>query len=47
MYFEQISQKEIAAIMKKSVHSIETLSYRAKKSLKIQLEKEGFVYENI
>lgn len=47
MYFEQLSQKEIATIMKKSIHSIETLTYRAKKSLKIQLEKEGFVCENI
>lgn len=31
--------------MKKSVHGIETLVYRARMSLKSQLEMEGFVYE--
>lgn len=47
IYFEGFSQKEAARIMKKSVHNIETLVYRARKSLKSQLETEGFVYEEL
>ncbi len=47
VYFENFSNKEAALIMKKSVHSIETLAYRARKSLKTQLEMEGFVYEEL
>ena len=46
-YFEELSNKETAAVMKKTVHSIETLVYRARNALKKQLEKEGFVYENV
>lgn len=46
-YFEELSNKETAAVMKKSVHSIETLIYRARLALKSQLEKEGFVYEEL
>lgn len=42
VYFEDFSVKEAAFIMKKSVHSTETLIYRARKALKAQLEKEGF-----
>ena len=45
VYFEELSLKDAAAILKKSVHSTETLVYRARKSLKQQLEKEGFIYE--
>lgn len=44
-YFEGLSNKETAAVMRKSVHSVETLIYRARIALKLQLEKEGFVYE--
>ena len=46
-YFEELSNKETAAVMKKSVHSVETLVYRARNALKKQLEQEGFVYENV
>lgn len=46
-YFEELSNKETAAVMKKTVHSIETLVYRARIALKKQLEKEGFIYENV
>lgn len=45
IYFENFSNKETAIIMKKSVHNIETLAYRARRSLRSELEKEGFVYE--
>ena len=47
MYFEELSAKETALVMKKSVHSIETLVYRARKSLKLTLETEGFIYEEL
>ena len=47
IYFEGFTNKEAASIMKKSVHSIETLVYRARKSLKTQLEMEGFTYEGL
>ena len=33
--------------MGKSVHNIETLVYRVRKSLKSQLETEGFTYEKL
>ena len=47
VYFEEFSHKEAAAVMKKSVHNVDTLVYRARKSLKTQLETEGFVYEEL
>lgn len=47
VYFEEFTLKEVADIMKKSVHSVETLVYRARKSLKLQLESEGFTYEKL
>ena len=47
IYFEELSNKEAASVMKKSVHNIETLVYRARRSLKSELEKEGFVYEDL
>ena len=46
-YFEELSNKETAGIMRKSVHNTETLIYRAKQSLKQELIKEGFTYEDI
>ncbi len=47
VYFENFTNKEVAAVMKKSVHNVETLVYRARKALKSQLETEGFVYEEL
>ena len=47
IYFEGFSNKEAAAVMRKSVHNVETLVYRARRSLKSQLEMEGFVYEEL
>ncbi len=47
VYFEGFSNKEAAVVMKKSIHNIETLVYRARKSLKTQLEMEGFIYEEL
>lgn len=48
IYFENFSAREAARIMKKSPHNIETLTYRAKQSLKSELIREGFNnYEDI
>ena len=47
VYFDGLSVKEAASVMKKTVHSTETLLYRARKELKKQLESEGYDYENI
>ena len=47
IYFEGFSNKEAAAVMKKSVRSLESVLYRARKSLKAQLETEGFEYEEL
>ena len=46
-YFEQLSMKETAKLMKKSVHSTEMLASRARKALKAQLGKEGIKYERL
>ena len=47
VYFEDFSNKEVATVMKKSVHNIEVLVSRARKALKQELEKEDFTYEDI
>ncbi len=47
LYFEGFTLPQAAAILKKSYKQTENLSYRAKRALKAQLEKEGFVYENL
>lgn len=47
IYFEDFTNKEAAQVMKKSVHNIETLVYRARKALKAELEKENFKYEDL
>ena len=44
IYFEGFSSKEAAKIMKKSLRSVESILYRARKSLRSQLETEGFEY---
>ena len=47
VYFEQLSNAEAAEVMHKTVRQIENLLYRAKISLKAELEKEGFEYERL
>lgn len=44
-YFEEMSAQEISIVMKKTVYSVNHLLKRAKESLKEQLEREGFEYE--
>lgn len=46
-YFEGFSCKEIAKIMGKTVHSVETLIYRARNALKKELIKEGYSNEDL
>ena len=45
VYFEEFSNKEVRIILKKSERQVKNLLYRARKALKIKLEKEGFEYE--
>lgn len=45
-YFEDMSNRDAARIMKKSLHATEVLLSRARQSLKKELEKEGFCYED-
>ena len=47
IYFEDFSNAEAAVIMKKNKRQIENLIYRAKQTLKSELIKEGFEYENL
>lgn len=46
-FFEGFSNRETALIMGLSKRQIENLLYRAKQSLRAQLEKEGFTYEEL
>ncbi len=46
-FFEDLSNEQIAVVMKKSKRQIENLIYQAKLSLKSELEKEGFSYEEL
>ncbi len=47
IYFEGFSNRETAAVMKKSVHNIETLVYRARMRLRETLERENFINEEL
>lgn len=47
VYLEGFSNKQAAHIMHKTRRQIENLLYRAKNSLRKQLLKEGFVYEEL
>ena len=46
-YLEGFTNSETACIMQRSSRQIENLIYRAKKALREELEKEGFVYEGL
>jgi len=47
IFFEELSADEAAVVLRKSKRQIANLVYRAKQALKTELEKEGFVYENL
>ncbi len=46
-FFEELTNAEAGKVMKKNKSQIEMLLYRAKKSLRLILEKEGFEYEEL
>ena len=46
-FFEDLTNEQIAVVMKKSKRQIENLIYQAKQSLKSELDKEGFYYEGL
>ncbi|MBQ7639239.1 MAG: sigma-70 family RNA polymerase sigma factor, partial [Clostridia bacterium] len=46
-FFEELRDEEIAVIMRKSPNNVNVLLHRAKKALKTQLKKEGFLDEDI
>lgn len=47
VYFENFSYREAARIMRKTDKQFDNLIYRAKKSLKSELEKGGIFYEGL
>lgn len=47
VYFEDFSNEQAAKVMKKSKRQVENLVCRAKQSLKSELDKEGFTYEEL
>lgn len=46
MYFEGLSVKKIAVVMKRSLPAVKVLLHRARQALKAELKKEGFEYED-
>lgn len=46
-FFEDMTNEQVAAVMKKSKRQIENLLYQAKRSLRSELEKEGFHDEGL
>ena len=47
LYFEDLSHAEVAAVMGKTPRQMKNLVFRAKNALRSELEKEGFVYEEL
>ncbi len=47
IYFDGFTSAEAGLIMKKSSRQMKNLVYRAKSALKSELDKEGFVYEEL
>ncbi len=45
VFFEGFSSKEAAMILKKNDRQMKNLLYRAKQALRLQLERNGFIYE--
>lgn len=47
IYFEDFSNADAAIVMRKSTRQMKNLVYRAKIALKSELDKAGFVYEEL
>lgn len=46
-YFDEMSLREAAIVMNKSIHNIESLISRSRQALRSELRKEGFLYEDL
>ncbi|MDE5588249.1 MAG: RNA polymerase sigma factor [Acetatifactor sp.] len=46
-FFEDLTNEQIARVMKRNRRQVENLIYQAKQSLKAELEKEGLIYEKL
>ncbi len=46
-YFEDMSNEQIAQVLKKNKRQVENMLYQAKQALKTELKKEDFIYENL
>ena len=46
-YFEDLTNEQIARVMKRNRRQVENLIYQAKQSLKAELEKEELIYEKL
>ena len=47
LYFDGLTNSEASVVMKKNTRQMKNLVYRAKCALKSELDKEGFVYEEL
>ncbi len=47
IYFEEFDYQQVSRIIGRSLRGTQGLAYRARKALAKQLEKEGFVYEEL
>lgn len=47
IYFEELSNAEAGKVMGKNSRQVKNLVYRAKNALRTELEKEGFIYEEL
>ena len=47
LYFDGMTNSDAAVVMKKNTRQMKNLVYRAKSALKSELDKEGFVYEEL
>ena len=46
-FFENMSNDEIAAVLKKNKRQVENLIYQSKRALRSELEREGYHYEGL
>ena len=47
LYFDEVTYEQAALIMNRSKKQMKNLIYRAKQALKISMEKDGFIYEEL
>ena len=47
LYFDGMTNSDAATVMKKNDRQMKNLVYRAKSALKSELDKEGFIYEEL